>query len=163
MDKGNTVSGTLSATQLGEMTQEIRKIQESIPGVIALTLEDKQRLVKPGDSGLAAAEVALGVLEKHPELFPSAIFNVAEFKSDLTLADQMKKLGAEVRSLQSVIDDTGMAAASDAYRTALRIYAMATRMVDIVPGLAADIAKFEEHVDRTGAKPTAGSTTQSAG
>lgn len=140
----NLVSEEFSIEGQAAFNQGMAGIKGGLPAMVTLQPNEKQELLKVGNSYLPFIDKAHEVLTVHPEIMPG-IFDAEEFKKDYKLARDMTPYMNEVRELLEGMEDTVFAARSDAMTGALEIYAAVQQNKDKVPGLdslAADMASF---------------------
>ncbi|MDR0421445.1 MAG: hypothetical protein LBH72_00330 [Proteiniphilum sp.] len=104
------------------------------PYRLALTPDERHKMLKMGDKTLSFVEKAQNYIHLYPSLCPSYL-DIAGFDSDMSDAIGLRSIHIAARQLSDSIDDTMMAAGSDAYRTALVFYnAVKVAATQNVPG-----------------------------
>jgi|GEM_PF-2956096 len=124
-DKYNLVSGTIPPELIKEIVDSVTRWRAAMPFLVAFTAEERKEAVHPGDQGLAASVAMAETAAAHPGHFPASIGDPAELKRDAQLASDMAVVAAPLASLLQAVQDTEIAARSDAYRTGLRLYGVA--------------------------------------
>jgi hypothetical protein len=96
-------------------------IQQLAPHTIALTPHERQTMLKMGDKSLAFAEKAHDYAHDNPALTPSYL-DMTAFDVDFADAHGLWNLLTLVKQLEEALEDTIMAAGSEAYHAALAFY-----------------------------------------
>jgi hypothetical protein len=128
----NLISAEFTAEQQEATLAAIQQIQ-SLPFLIGLSNSEKRKLNKMGDKSLAFVDRALSIAKQNPEMLP-ANFDLEEFKRDVTLYHALTPVTIAISKLNELLDGTKMAVGSDAYTSALEVYAFA-KMTKGVSGL----------------------------
>lgn len=152
-DKYNMVSGTVDPELPGQMLATINHWKERLPFLVALDKQTRTRLVWPGTNGLEASGAMADAAEAYPGLSPGAVADPAELRRDVALAKALAPVRDALASLTQAIDNTIAAAGSDAYRTALKLYAIAHVVKDQAPGIEERIRPLAAHLDRPSRRP----------
>ncbi len=133
MSKG-LVSGTLSPDALAEMLAAIATLRKHLPFVAALSPVQRRGLLKLGTRSLEFVRKIRDVVKSNGDLVPKAM-DVEEFLSDVALVDELDRLAPDLTSLSEAVEDTRMAAGSDAMSSAVQIYGVLAKAKRTVPGL----------------------------
>ncbi|MDR2517352.1 MAG: hypothetical protein LBC88_08245 [Spirochaetaceae bacterium] len=96
-------------------------IQQLAPYTIALTPHERQTMLKMGDKSIAFVEKAHDYAHEYPALTPGYL-DMAAFDIDFADAHGLWTLLTLTRQLYEALEDTMMAAGSEAYHTALSFY-----------------------------------------
>lgn len=147
-DKYNLVSAELTSEAAERVAGLIGELQGLMPFLIALTKDTRSTLVWPGAAGLEAAGAMAETVAKRPGLFPADVVDAAELKRDVALARALGPIRDGLAGLLQGVEDTLAGAGSDAYRAALRAYALAQVIKSTTPGLEAEMAPLAGHLDR---------------
>ena len=91
---------------------------------IKLTPDQRKRLPKLDDGRIPFVDKGLDFGLQQPKVLPPFI-DLTEMKKDIDFVKATRRVGAALMSLAEMLDDTRMAAGSDAYQAALSIYASA--------------------------------------
>ncbi|MDR1957946.1 MAG: hypothetical protein LBQ54_02700, partial [Planctomycetaceae bacterium] len=91
------------------------------PYMLSLTPSERQEMLKMGEKSLSFVEKAHEFAKKNPNLCPPFL-NMAEFDVDFADAHGLWVLQNTIRQASLNIDDTAMAAGSEAYQAALVFY-----------------------------------------
>ena len=107
------------------LTQVTTKLNEILtlvkPYAITLTPEERKSMLKMGDKSNSFVEKALEYTRTNPEFVP-AYMNVAEFETDFVETKNLIGVMSLATQVSNSIDDTQLAAGSEAYHAALYYY-----------------------------------------
>jgi hypothetical protein len=117
----NRISASLSKADREAVMQAIATIREKLPFLIDLTTEERRTMLKMGDKSRAFVSKALEVGTQNPDFLPRA-FNLEEMRRDVELYETLYSVLLSLTQLQELVDDTCIAAGSEAYTAALAIY-----------------------------------------
>ena len=118
----NLISANLSDEDTQGIMEAIKTIQEKLPFLIGLSAKERREVVKMGDKSRTFVEKTKKVAAEHIEFLPR-FFDLEEFEQDLQLLSRLDTIQIALSQLNEKIDDTLMAAGSDALKTALDVYA----------------------------------------
>ncbi|MGE0076273.1 MAG: hypothetical protein AB7S48_00275 [Bacteroidales bacterium] len=118
---GNRVSTTLSAEAIANILAAVVIIEQNLPMLINLTIDERKSIPKMGDRTLAFVSKALEYTKQNPQVVPN-FMEVAEFEKDVTAVTALNKVLIPLQQLTEKIDDTTMLAGSEAYSAALIFY-----------------------------------------
>lgn len=125
----NLIQGTISSSDLNDVVNAIKTIESKLPFLIGLTIEQRKSLLKLGDKSIPFVEKVLQYAESNPDLVPPYT-DLQELQRDIELT---KKLNVILRPLSKItekVDDSIMAAGSDAFQAALTFYNSARGAAD---------------------------------
>ncbi|MCG8689286.1 MAG: hypothetical protein MI892_30720 [Desulfobacterales bacterium] len=88
-----------------------------------------------GDKSRSFVDQALNVAQQNPDILPGR-FDLDEFERDVALYHALTPISMALSKLSELVDGTLMAVGSDAYGSALDVYAYA-KLTDGVTGLEA--------------------------
>ncbi|MFT3753660.1 MAG: hypothetical protein QM800_12560 [Paludibacter sp.] len=101
------------------------KIEEVIallkPHAVIMTADERASALKVGDKSFTCIKKAFGYTKTNPEFVPSYL-NVEDFEIDLNDADGHPTIVSLTNQLYNYLDDTKLAARSEAYSAALYYY-----------------------------------------
>ncbi|KAM3098786.1 hypothetical protein ACKFKG_04785 [Phormidesmis sp. 146-35] len=120
----NRISTTLTKADRETVMEAIATIKSKLPFLVGLTAEQRQGLPKMGDKSRAFVIKALEVATQNPDFLPRA-FDLDEMRRDVELFEAMYPIVVALSQLQTLVDDTTMAAGSEAYAAALQVYGYA--------------------------------------
>jgi hypothetical protein len=104
------------------------------PYVLPLTPNERHSISKMGDKTLSFVEKALEYARHYPQLCPSYL-DIAAFETDMSDATGLRTVHISAKQLSDNIDDTSMAAGSEAYQAALVFYnAVKAAALQDIPG-----------------------------
>ncbi|MDR2292847.1 MAG: hypothetical protein LBE11_05160 [Prevotellaceae bacterium] len=107
------------------LAQAQSKIDEAnallAPYLLVLSPDERHSLPKMGDKTLSFVEKAFDYARHYPALCPSYL-NIEEFDIDMADATGLRTIHISAQQLSDSIDDTSMAAGSEAYQAALVFY-----------------------------------------
>ncbi len=117
----NRIAMTFQTDRLERIDGSLTALEADLDLLIALTVEERQDLVKMGDKSRAFCEKALEVAEQHAGLMPRD-FDIGAFRQDhLALAALRPRL-ARMAYLMQRMEDTERALGSDIMAAALEVY-----------------------------------------
>jgi len=115
------ISATISAANLTAIKTKINEIKALLPFLINLTAEERQTIPKMGDDTLSFVSKALEYAQNNPNLVPPYV-DIVEMNKDFKLAADLISILQPLNQLQEGVDDSNMAAGSEAFVTALAFY-----------------------------------------
>jgi hypothetical protein len=151
MTTQNLVSASITAQAKAEIQQKFAEIQERLDFLLSLQSEEVHSLYKPGNGMAPFLDKAHAAALEHPHILP-AVFDLEEFKKDYALSKDLDDLTQLSRQLTRGLENTQIAAKSDALRGAMEIYAAVKQHRNKVPGLnviANELAVFFKKTHRT--------------
>lgn len=131
------LTASLTDAEKSNILDRLNQIQTALPFLINLTSDERMSFYKMGDKSVSFVEKALEYAGNNPHLV-APYTNVSELGSDLALAKQLAPIVQQVNSLAEKLNDTYMAAGSEAMSAASGFYLTvknATKMN--VPGVDA--------------------------
>lgn len=120
----NIISAQIGTNQFNEILASIAALREQLPFLIDLSAEQRRNLAKMGDRSQLFVDRALDVAKNHSDILPRR-FDLDEFERDVVLAARLTQLKNALIPLSDMLDDSALAAGSDAYAQALEVYAYA--------------------------------------
>ena len=117
----NRISAALTQADRDTVMMAISTIKSKLPFLVDLTAEERKALPKMGDKSQAFVTKALEVATQNPDFLPRA-FDLDEMRRDVELFEKMYPIVVALSQLQELVDDTTMAAGSEAYAAALQVY-----------------------------------------
>jgi len=121
-NKVNRISLTIPEADLQAIQDAIGVLQDKLlPHLIALSPEDRGGLPKMGDKTVAFVQKAVDYMRDNPELIPGYLDH-QEMERDLGAVDRLGEFLRPLSQLAAGLDDSMMAAGSEAYATALAYY-----------------------------------------
>jgi hypothetical protein len=135
------INGELLPEQQQAILQAITDIQTKLPFMVDLTTDDRRSIPKMGDRSRAFVDQSLVVATQNQAILPRS-FDVTLFQRDVALVRQLEPVVLALRQLMKHVEDTYLAAGSDAYSNALLVYQVAK--------LAGKNGSLDEHLDSLG-------------
>ncbi len=117
----NRISAALTQADRDAVMMAVSTIKSKLPFLVDLTAEERKALPKMGDKSQAFVTKALEVATQNPDFLPRA-FDLDEMRRDVELFEKMYPIVVALSQLQELVDDTAMAAGSEAYAAALQVY-----------------------------------------
>ncbi|MHB1177349.1 MAG: hypothetical protein ACYCZO_03365 [Daejeonella sp.] len=142
----NKVSAALSDTDKVSVMTAIGQARKKLPFLINLNAESRKKARKMGPKSIEFVNLNLQGAQSFGSAIP-AIVDVNEFAKDVNLVNQLLSIRVELAALLEGVDDTMLAAGSDAMQTADRVYSLlktAAKNDAGVKGLISDIARRYE-------------------
>ena len=121
----NLVDIDLTADALTAIDNALGALESSLAGLIALTPDQRQQLVKMGDKSEAFCRQAGNVLAQNPGILPGS-FDLPGYQRDLATLDALRPRLLRLGKLYQRAQDTEMAVGSDLMVNALQGYAFLT-------------------------------------
>jgi hypothetical protein len=118
----NIISIQIPESDIKQVMEYLSKIQEVLkPYLIALSPDERQRMLKMGDKTVSFVDKTLDYVKSNPEFVPTYM-NVLEFEKDATAVKNLMSMLNPVVQIEQGINDTEMLAGSEAYTAALIYY-----------------------------------------
>lgn len=131
----NRVSAQLSAESIQRIADALAVIKAELPFLINLTADERKVLPKMGDGTVSFVVKALEYAKQNPQVVPPFL-SLAEFEKDAALVRPLAGLLHPLSQLAEQLEDTTMAAGSEAYQAALVFYQAAKAAAKAgVPGM----------------------------
>ncbi|MCX7103302.1 MAG: hypothetical protein NTX38_17925 [Methylobacter sp.] len=134
----NLINGELPLDQQQAILQALTDIQAKLPFLIDLTTADRRSLPKMGaksrgfvDQGLVLATQNSGILPRN--------FDIDQYNREVLLVRQLEPIVLALRQLMKRVEDTFMAAGSEAYTQTLMVYQAAK--------ISGKTGALDEHLD----------------
>ena len=140
MSTQNVISATLCEDSKSDILQKLSDIKSQLNFLITLDADQAKSLFKAGNGYAPFIEKAHAASKAHPDILPR-VFNNEEFDKDFSLIEALTPIAAKVNELAKSLQDTLVAANSDAMTQALEVYAAVKQHKDKVAGL---VATYEE-------------------
>jgi hypothetical protein len=135
MSTQNMISATLTDFDKNDILQKLAEIRTLLNFLITLDASQTKSLFKAGNGYAPFIEKAHAAAKSHPDILPK-VFSSDEFEKDYALIEALTPIQAQINELAKSLQDTLIAANSDAMTEALEIYAAVKQHKDKVPGLA---------------------------
>jgi hypothetical protein len=112
MLQSNKVSAELTEATKQQVLAALATIQNLLPFLITLTIEDRKRLRKMGAKSVEYVQMCYYGAKTHSE-YMRANFSLPEYKRDMDLTHMMQEIQVAVNMLNEKVNDTTMAVKSD--------------------------------------------------
>ena len=139
----NRVSAVLDDADKTAVLEALAQVKEKMPFLINLTGQERKRSRTMGAKSVEYVNLSLQSSKTFGSLIPPSI-DISEFTKDVTLVNQLLAIRMEVEALLEGIDDTMLAAGSDAMRYADLVYSYlktGSKTNAGVKSITADISK----------------------
>ncbi|HEY1010399.1 MAG: hypothetical protein ACO1NS_00245 [Daejeonella sp.] len=139
----NRVSAILNDADKTTVLESLSQVKDKMPFLINLSVQERRRSRKMGAKSVEYVNLSLQGSQTFGSLIPASV-DVTEFSKDVTLVNQLMAIRIEVEALLEGINDTMLAAGSDAMQFADLVYAYLKRGSKSnvgVKSITADIAK----------------------
>ncbi|MBK5285397.1 MAG: hypothetical protein JJE25_08325 [Bacteroidia bacterium] len=113
----SNISSALTAAQKADIQTKINDIKLVLVFLINLTPAERKKLLKMGDKSVAYVQEVLAALQANPTIVPAS-FDLAEFKKDMFLYNDLLEILNYLRPLFEGIDDTMLALSNELMRQA---------------------------------------------
>jgi hypothetical protein len=128
------------------------KIEEAIalikPYSVIMTADERASVLKVGDKAFTCINKTLGYTKTNPEFVPSYL-NTHDFETDLNDADGHPTIVSLISQLSNYLDDTKLAARSEAYSAALYYYGSVQQAASVnLPGAKAIYDDLKQYFPR---------------
>jgi hypothetical protein len=132
------IKGELLPAQKQAVLQAIADIQTKLPFLIDLTADDRRSLPRMGDKSRAFVDQGLVLATQNEGILPRN-FDLEEYRRDVGLVRELETVVLAMRQLMKKLEDTYVAAGSDAYSQSLVVYQAAK--------LAGKDGSLDQHLD----------------
>ena len=117
----NKVSATFTLADLTEVLNHIKAIENKLPFLISMTIEQKALLSKLGDKSQAFVNKSYELVKQKSEFMPRN-FNVEEMGKDIKMYADLMTINTALELLTKKIDDTQTEVGCEALDSALTVY-----------------------------------------
>ena len=117
----NQISIIISEEALANINKAIATINENLPDLINLTVDDRHQLPKMGDKTIAFVNKSFEYASQNPTIVPSFL-DLTEFAKDTAVVTSLKRILMPLEQLNEKLSDTNLLAGSEAYMAALVFY-----------------------------------------
>ncbi len=137
------ITATLSEKDIQEIKAALQTIEQKLPFLITLSVEERRKLFKMGDKSLAFVKNSLTAAQSNRDILPAS-FDRDEFVRDYQLAATLTELLIGLRQLSEQVDDTLMAVSSEAMTSSLTVYDYVKTAAKKTPGLKSHAEQLGE-------------------
>ena len=117
----NEFDAQITVASRDKILDLISQIFALLPAQVDLSLDERQSLVKMGNSGRPFVEETLNMVEQDDSFMPRA-FDKAEMRQDSDFYTTMLPVSIQLTKLFEAVNDTMMLAGSDLIMSALDVY-----------------------------------------
>lgn len=128
------ITANLKEADIKEIKAALQTIQQKLPFLITLSVEERRKLFKMGDKSLAFVNNSLTVAQSNRDILPAS-FDLDEFVRDYQLAATLTELLLGLRQMTEQVDDTLLAVGSEAMSSSLTVYDYVKTAAKKTPGL----------------------------
>jgi hypothetical protein len=146
------ITATLSEADIQEIKAALQTIEQKLPFLITLSVEERRKLFKMGDKSLAFVKNSLTAAQSNRDILPAS-FDLDEFVRDYQLAATLTELLIGLRQLSEQVDDTLMAVSSEAMTSSLTVYDYVKTAAKKTPGLKTLAEQLGERFKAIKTKP----------
>ena len=141
------ISAAISPEEIDQITADLASLQAKMPFVVKLSTAVKKTMPKLEDGRSPFVTKCLFYARKESKILPPYT-NLDELERDLALFNNLQNLAKELNRMADMINDTRIAAGSDAYVAALSIYNAAKQAAKMnVPGTKAFVDDLKKLFD----------------
>ncbi len=146
------VTATLSEKDIQEIKAALQTIQQKLPFLITLSVEERRKLFKMGDKSLAFVNNSITAAQTNRDILP-ATFDLEEYVKDYQLANSLTEILIGLRQLTEQVDDTLLAVGSEAMSNSLTVYDYVKTAAKKTPGLKIVAEQLGERFKAMRTKP----------
>src|ERR1041384_8297924 len=115
------IDATLSAQDLQTIKDPFTTIQEKLPFLINLSVNERKSTFKAGPNSLSFVQNALTAAQNNPTIFPAS-FNAPDFQKDAVIFAASTEVQIIAESVASKTADTRLAVGGEAMQSASQVY-----------------------------------------
>jgi hypothetical protein len=142
------ISAEISDEIVGQQVQRVKEIEQDLPFIINLTIEERKTLPLMGDKSIPFVEKSIEFARQQPDLVTSFL-DVDELAKDLVLARRLKKILNVIEPLYEKVQDTYLAVGSEAFAAARTFYRTVKNAARSgVPGVDAIASELSKRYER---------------
>ena len=131
------ISAEITQEVIDQIAADLADIQAKLPFAVKLSPAAKKAMPKLEDARSPFVSKCIFYARKEPKIIPP-FTNLDELERDLKLFNNLQDIAKEVNRLADIVNDTRIAAGSDAYSAALTIYNSAKQAAKMnIPGTKA--------------------------
>lgn len=117
----NRISASVTEESVQRVQQALEEIRRELPFLLQLMGADRPSLINVGENLAPFLEQAYRDAEANPDLVPPSL-DMEELERDIALFNQLKRILGPVNELVELLNDTHLAAGSDAFETTIVFY-----------------------------------------
>jgi len=144
----NYISAEITPAKVTETLGLLTSVKNNMPFLIKLENVSKKGMVSLDDSRTPFVAKCLQYAQKEAKIVPPFV-DIVELNKDLTLFINLQNLSREINRIADMLNDTRIAAGTDAYVAALSIYNSAKQAAKMnVPGTQAIVDDLKKAFER---------------
>ena len=128
------IDSGLSEDDVLEIKEALSTIQEKLPFLVNLSVQERRRALKMGDKSLAFVTNSLLAAQSNPDILPGS-FDIETLDRDYRLSRNLMEVLTGLKQLTEKVDDTLMAVGSEAMTNSLSVYDYVKAAAKREPGL----------------------------
>lgn len=117
----NNISASLSEQDKKEIYDAINLIHSKLPFAKNYSEEERDKLMRLGDTGHKFIDKAQGLVKNSPGILPRS-FDTEEFSRDAELYQELGEIHQKLKKLTNMVADSESAVGGDAFTAALVVY-----------------------------------------
>ncbi len=117
----NRISASLNEESIQRVQQALEGIRRELPFLLQLVGAERPSLINVGENLAPFLEQAYSDAQANADLVPPSL-DMEELERDIALFNQLKRVMGPVQELIELLNDTHLAAGSDAFETAIVFY-----------------------------------------
>ncbi len=117
----NRISASVDEASIQRVQLALDDIRRELPFLLQLIGADRPSLINVGENLAPFLDQAFRDADANPDLVPPSL-DMEELKRDVDLFNQLKRLLGPMQELLDLMNDTHLAAGSDAFETAIVFY-----------------------------------------
>ncbi|SDE34912.1 hypothetical protein [Pedobacter soli] len=123
MSSSNRISAVITPEQLKNINDAVAVFKTNLSEVliINLTAAERRAMLKLGDKTMGFVEKAFDYALQNPSFIPN-FMDLEEARKDYALSGVLYQIFQQLNTLITAVEDSGMAAGSEAYEAALLFY-----------------------------------------
>jgi len=146
----NYISAEITAAKITETLGLLTTVKSNMPFLMKLENASKKGMISLDDSRSPFVVKCLQYAQKEAKIVPPYV-DLVELNKDLTLFTNLQNISREVNRLADMLNDTRIAAGTDAYVAALSIYNSAKQAAKMnVPGTQAIVDDLKKAFEGQG-------------
>ncbi|MFM8330137.1 MAG: hypothetical protein ACKN9T_00435 [Candidatus Methylumidiphilus sp.] len=146
----NRIDLDLTQEQVDKVVAAFKTIEETLPGLIELTPEQRQAMPRYSDKDLAFILKAFTLAGQHPEIFPPS-FSLDEMRRDVEALQKLDVILHTGHRVIGILEDSRFAAARESQSHGLTVYQFVKTHNALTGKLEDALADLSKHFAR--AKP----------
>ncbi|CAG1020128.1 hypothetical protein MTYM_00076 [Methylococcales bacterium] len=117
----NRIDLDVTQEQVDTILAALKTVEETIPGLIELTPDQRKGMARYSDKDLGFILKALSIAEQHPEILPPS-FKLDEMRRDVDALQKLSTLFQALTRVTGIVGDSRYAAATESQGHGRSIY-----------------------------------------